>query len=408
MSPPHVLIIGGGIGGLVLAQGLAKRGIMFTLFERDATPTSRAQGYRIRIAGAGANGLEECLNKELWDLFEDTCAETKPFGAFLNAIDGSTTPPLFPMGPAGKKVGMVPPGSGGQKAYTVDRTLFRSLLLLGQESHIQFGKDYTHYKITPSGITAFFSDGSSAEGTFLVGVDGRSSRVRKQLLPQLRYVDSDSRIVYGKTPLTSELFARFPSEGLKGMSAIRDGNLLLFLEPIRFPKDAAIESNGRLQPVEDYVYWVFGGNAEHFGLSDEEFHSLSGKQAAELTLKTTGHWKAGFRSMFELQNVAQSAPLRLISAKPSRPEWPPSAHVTLLGDSIHAMLPTGGSGANCAIADAALLARLICEEGISKEMSGNFIDLMWEYALPSIEGSAQGAQKLWGFKGFEGAKEVGF
>jgi hypothetical protein len=37
---------------------------------------------------------------------------------------------------------------------------------------------------------------------------------------------------------------------------------------------------------------------------------------------------------------------------------------------------------------------------------GSFVDQMWEYALPAIEGSAQGGEKLLGFKGFENAKEV--
>jgi len=63
MSTHHVLIIGGGLGGLTLAQGLGKHGISFTLFERDASPAVRAQGYQIRLAG-GADALHECLSDD--------------------------------------------------------------------------------------------------------------------------------------------------------------------------------------------------------------------------------------------------------------------------------------------------------------------------------------------------------
>ena len=70
------------------------------------------------------------------------------------------------------------------------------------------------------------------------------------------------------------------------------------------------------------------------------------------------------------------------------------------------MMPTGCSGANTALADAALLIRLIFEEGITENMMGNYINQRWEYALASIEGSARGGQMLLGFKEFEGASEI--
>jgi 2-polyprenyl-6-methoxyphenol hydroxylase-like FAD-dependent oxidoreductase len=38
----HVLIIGGGIGGLCLAQGLRRRGVSVAVYERDRTPDAAA------------------------------------------------------------------------------------------------------------------------------------------------------------------------------------------------------------------------------------------------------------------------------------------------------------------------------------------------------------------------------
>jgi len=72
------------------------------------------------------------------------------------------------------------------------------------------------------------------------------------------------------------------------------------------------------------------------------------------------------------------------------------------------MMPAGGSGANTALMDASLLGRIIAEKGISAETMASFVDQMYEYALPAIEGSAQAGTKLLGFQGWESAKEVDF
>jgi 2-polyprenyl-6-methoxyphenol hydroxylase-like FAD-dependent oxidoreductase len=281
------------------------------------------------------------------------------------------------------------------------------LLVLDQEDHIKFGKTLHRYEFTTSGVKVFFDDGTTEEGTLLVGADGVASRVRKQFLPNQGYVDTGSCVIYGKTPITAELTAAFPAEAMQWTTILRDEKpLILYLEPIRFPENASVESAGRLARTDDYVYWVFGGSAEHFDISDEEFHSLSGKAAADLILKVTEQWEPGFRALFHFQNTENTSPLRLISAKPERPDWAPSARVTLLGDAVHAMMPTGGSGANAALRDAALLTKLIVQQGISEDMMQIYIDQLWEGALPLISGSAMAGEKLLGFKGFSQAKEI--
>ena len=48
-TPPTVLIIGGGLGGMTLAQALRKKGIPFKIFERDGYSNARFQGWAISL-----------------------------------------------------------------------------------------------------------------------------------------------------------------------------------------------------------------------------------------------------------------------------------------------------------------------------------------------------------------------
>jgi len=63
MSDLHVLIAGGGVGGLCLAQGLRKAGVSCAVYERDPDMTRRA-GYPIMDLSAdhsrfGGGGLRQ-------------------------------------------------------------------------------------------------------------------------------------------------------------------------------------------------------------------------------------------------------------------------------------------------------------------------------------------------------------
>ena len=62
----HVLVVGGGLVGLTIAQGLKRRGIPCTVFERDAGQHGRLQGWSITIHW-GLSALEQVLPRELFD-----------------------------------------------------------------------------------------------------------------------------------------------------------------------------------------------------------------------------------------------------------------------------------------------------------------------------------------------------
>src|SRR5262245_25166179 len=79
---PRVLIIGGGVGGLCLAQGLDGTGIDVALFERAASAVPGRQGYGFSINRDGDGALRQCLPPNLYELFRAT-ASPAPTGDFV-------------------------------------------------------------------------------------------------------------------------------------------------------------------------------------------------------------------------------------------------------------------------------------------------------------------------------------
>ena len=76
-------------------------------------------------------------------------------------------------------------------ARPISRVALREVLFEGLEDVVAFSKTFELFERTPDGpIIARFEDGSSAEGDLLVGADGASSRVRRQLLPDAQRIDT--------------------------------------------------------------------------------------------------------------------------------------------------------------------------------------------------------------------------
>lgn len=408
-----ILILGAGISGLALAQGCLKFNIPFRIYERDTHFNLRAQGYRVRIIGTGIEALQSVLPPALYSQLEASCAINAHGGtapsARLNALNAEDLENFFGKGgppPAGGSSGFGKGGPGMQKPegspepLNADRMVLRSVLMRGLENHVEFGKDFSAYEITPSGVNVRFIDGSSAHGSFLVGADGASSKVRKQFVPQLHLVDTEGRFFYGKSTLTPELEATFNPNCLHGMAVIQDRTAdvptTLLLEPVRFKNNEF-----RKDLPNDYIYWVLLTRKGVQGIPDDSHLNLTNIESAALAGKLTAHWHPSFHPLFTNQDAPQTSLLRIISAPPHLPVWNPSDRVTLIGDAAHVMSPTAGIGATSALRDAAVLAEVLRTEGVCREGVGRYEGFMRGNAQEGIERSAVGGRHLFGMKAFE-------
>ncbi|MEJ3656351.1 FAD-dependent monooxygenase [Actinomycetes bacterium KLBMP 9759] len=346
-----VIVIGGGIGGLTLAQGLRGTGVEVEVHERDSAPGARGEGYRIHINPAGARSLQATLPPELFDAFVATSGRGGDFGflteqlAELVVIEESIMYPGRVAGP-------------GEDHYAVDRATLRRLLLAGLDD-VRFGAEFVRYEHTDDGrVAAIFADGLRAVGDLLVGADGASSRVRRQYLPQAAPVDAEVVGIAHKVYMDGD--ARIPARLRTGMNAIvANGPVGLFTSAYVPPRGAlsTLEAAvGETTGVSDRPYVLCALLADPAVLP-ADVTSLDSDALRVAVDVLIARWHPDLRRLLAESDPAARSAMRF-SASPALPAWTPTT-VTLLGDAAHTMPPIGGLGGNAAMRDAVLLTQQV-------------------------------------------------
>lgn len=328
----RVIVIGAGLAGLALAQGLRNAGIEVEVYERDATVEARFQGYRVGLFDSALANLQTCL-PERWH-------------ALLTRIGGVLTGDGRAVDPQLTELVRIPRRDEG---LLFDRHVLRHLLLTGLD--VRFGKKLDRYVELPDGqVRAEFADGSAATGDLLVGADGLGSTVRRQLLPETEILGTGVNGVIGRTPLTDRFAALVPGWTTVVMGEGRQ--LYLGKMPVeRSPRLVAAELAPEVQlpDAAGYLRWVMlvppGGPVD----VEREY---AGQDGIDVVLDLVRGWHPELRALIEQGDPDNSGIGPIRYAEPI-PPWP-TRTVTLLGDSAHPM-PPGGLGANLALGDAALL-----------------------------------------------------
>jgi 2-polyprenyl-6-methoxyphenol hydroxylase-like FAD-dependent oxidoreductase len=341
MTTPHVLIAGGGIGGLSMALTLQQIGVPCTVFE-----TVR----ELKPLGVGIN-LQPNAVRELYDLgIGADDLDTVGVPAREWALVGLNGNDVYAE-PRGELAGYNWP------QYAVHRGEFHMLLhrkfveRAGADA-VRLGSQVIGYEQDAQGVTALIrhADGSESRhtGSILIGADGIHSNIRAQMHPDQPPIHWGGAVMWRGTTRTKPLRTGSSFLGL-GTHKHR-----MVIYPISHPDPDTGEAEINWIAEVTYDDPSARENTGWFGQVqiDDFAHHFDG---------WTYDW-LDVPALIRGASVAYENPM--IDRDPI-PTWR-DGKVVLMGDAAHAMYPTGSNGASQAVIDARTLGAAMLDHGVTE------------------------------------------
>ncbi|CAI9638113.1 unnamed protein product [Alternaria burnsii] len=357
MADFKVVIVGGGLAGALLANGLRNNGVQVMVYERDRADSNR-EGYQIRLGPGSQAGFRACLTDD----------HIGKISAKLGKSSGAqaTAPSLFNTN--FQEIVDLTRLPTYSKSAGINRVVLRDILLepIKKSGLIKYGKGFDHYEII-----------TEKTGKEKVKLMERTPRLVQLGLNNIKLLDSHwAFLTKGNLP-----FNRMMSLPPK----LRQGPVIVFAGSMSFyyalylPEAEVADEHHKganekvaLQYNESEASFYWGLVVPVDKISSKDVSEV--KDHRKVCRDAIKDWAPEFHRMIDIRDDESGDTNMLVtqlraSTQP-RMDWRLRAQeegdgkghprVWVIGDAMHAMQPNRGQGGNQALADCAdALPRLL-------------------------------------------------
>ncbi|KAK3349693.1 FAD binding domain protein [Lasiosphaeria hispida] len=336
-KPFRVLIAGGGLAGLTLANALERGGVDFVLLERRDEIAPQV-GASIGMLSNGCRILDQL------GVYDEFCKHVEPIQW---SADRDKNGWLLAPRSDFTRLNTARTGYG---VFFGDRQALLQILFDGlkDKSKVLLNKNIADIKHSPGRVTAHCEDGTSYEGDILAGADGIYSKTR-DMVWKFAAEQDPMAVEKDKQAITAEYQCLFGiSNPVKGFD-VGDADFVYDRDRTSL---LTVSKGGRtyyfiFQRLERVIHGV--ENMPRYSRQEKEDFA---RAHANMTLRPGIPFSALWKSTTSSNLVVlEEATFQIWT-------W---GRIACLGDSIHKMTPNTGYGGNAAIESAAALASAIKE-----------------------------------------------
>jgi len=333
-----VAIIGGGMGGLLLARLLQMKNINVKVYERDLNQEVRVQGSALDLhEDSGLKAIKHA------DLLNEFYANIRPNASKARILDKDFQLHFDEHSIEKTAVQISDANQNSLRDISkprpeIDRSILRSILLNSLQSDtISWDSQFSSMEKENEGWRLHFKNETSVYADLVIAADGANSKVRS-------YINAEKPIYSGIMMV----------EGTIYNAKVNAPNLF------EFSKGGKVLALGNEQTI---MYGTKGDGSLMFLLSskipenwikESDLNFKDNQKIFEWFKEVYKEWNPKWHELFK-SNELYFIP-RPQYYFPLNQTWETQTNLTLIGDAAHRMPPFAGKGANLAMLDALELA----------------------------------------------------